>query len=155
MIGGPLTAQKDTFSNMNQSDQPIVVSALIIIRKTSSGVVEILNVLAHNKNKYGFPGGKLEIGETPERAVIRETEEELGITPTNIKYLDVFDALTPEGRDIKMHVFSGNVTDEIAPTNEIAELKWLTYDQMNDSKELLTPMTIEYVLPLLKGLIVT
>lgn len=134
---------------MNSSDQPLIVSALLVVRE-NEGVREILNVKAHNKTKYGFPGGKLEPDETPEQAVIRETEEELGVTPTNIKYLDVFEALTPEGRGIKMHVFAGNVTEDIAPTSEIAELHWLTYEQMNESQELLTPMTIEHVLPLLK-----
>jgi len=90
----------------------------------------------------------------PAQAIIRETKEELGVTPTNIEYIDVFNALTPEGRGIKMYVFSGSVTEDIAPTNEIAELHWLTYDQMNNSKELLTPMTIDHVLPLLKDRIV-
>lgn len=133
-------------------NSPLQVSALIVTRKTDDKPLEILNVLAYNKTKYGFPGGKLEDAESPEDAVVRETEEELGVTPTNIVYKETFEALTPEGRGIKMFVFTGNVSDHIAPTNEIAELHWLTYDQMTSNLDLLTPMTIEHVLPLIKSL---
>lgn len=129
---------------------PLEVSALIVTRKEGDKPLEVLNVLAHNKTKYGFPGGKLEENESPEDAVIRETEEELGATPTNVVYQDTFEALTPEGRGIKMHVFTGNVTGDISPTNEIAQLYWLTYDQMTADLDLLTPMTIEHVMPLIK-----
>lgn len=134
------------------TNPPLLVSALIVTRKNEGGFTEILNVLAHNKNKYGFPGGKLEAGESPEEAVIRETEEELGVKPTNLIYKDTYSALTPEGRGIEMSVFVGEVSADIAPTNEIAELHWLTYDQMADKLDLLTPMTIEHIMPMLKSL---
>ena len=120
------------------SNLPLQVSALIVTRQDGDAPLEVLNVLAHNKSKYGFPGGKLEETESPEQAVVRETKEELGVTPTNV--------------GIKMFVFTGNVTEDIAPTNEIAELHWLTYDQMVNNLDLLTPMTIEHVLPLIKKL---
>ena len=138
---------------MNQSENmPIQVSALLVTRNNNGKIIEILNVLAHNKDTYGFPGGKLEANESPEEAVIRETEEELGVTPNNVEYLEKHEGVTPEGRSIVMHVFTGNVSENITPTNEIAELHWLSYEQMVASRDLLTPMTIKHVLPLIKAL---
>jgi len=137
-------------SNLN--NKPLLVSALIVTRVDNHGVTEVLNVRAKNKVQYGFPGGKIESDETPKQAVIRETIEELGVRPAKTTLQGLYSSLTPEGRKIDMYVFTGSISGDISPQAEIAELHWLTYEQMLQNLELLTPMTIEHVLPLIKNL---
>lgn len=56
----------------------LVVAAAVVERE---GKVMLCQRLpdAHNGLKWEFPGGKLEMGETPEAALARELREELGI----------------------------------------------------------------------------
>ncbi len=57
---------------------------IVLIRRTST-------VLRH-KDQIGFPGGQFEEGEDAFRAALRETGEEIGITPDRVS---VVGALTP------------------------------------------------------------
>ncbi len=55
-------------------------------------------------NKYEFPGGKIEEGEMPENALIREIKEELNL---DIYQLDFFQTIEHQYPDFKitMHAF--------------------------------------------------
>ena len=52
-------------------------------------------VTPHGSGTYGFPGGHLEMGESPEECAIRETMEEVGVKINNLHVIgftnDVFD----------------------------------------------------------------
>lgn len=51
---------------------------------------------AHMANKWEFPGGKIEQGESPEQAVIRELEEEVGIVARSAQLFDKLEYQFPD-----------------------------------------------------------
>ncbi len=51
---------------------------------------------AHMANKLEFPGGKIESDETPEQALVRELQEEVGITVTSATLFDKLDYQFPD-----------------------------------------------------------
>ncbi|MGC4092150.1 MAG: 8-oxo-dGTP diphosphatase [Polyangiaceae bacterium] len=72
--------------------------------------------------KINGPGGRLEVGETPLQAAIREVEEEVCVTPLNLQERGELSFEFRDGYRLHAHVFvasgfSGNVaaTDEADP----------------------------------------
>lgn len=57
-------------------------------------------LLKNERDEWELPGGKLELGETPEACVIREIEEELGLVATIGPLLDAWVYHIFEGRDV-------------------------------------------------------
>ena len=85
----------------------IHVAVAILQRKNQFGQIEfLLASRPHGKGWAGwweFPGGKIEVDETPEQALSRELQEELGITPTStqqwlIRRFD-YPAISQNGHD--------------------------------------------------------
>jgi 8-oxo-dGTP pyrophosphatase MutT (NUDIX family) len=91
---------------------------------------KILSTRSKGKDAWYIPGGKREIGETDEEALIREVKEELSVDlkPATIKYLDTFKAQAhgkPEGVFVQMTCFTADFTGELQPAAEIEEMSWL------------------------------
>lgn len=51
---------------------------------------------AHMANKWEFPGGKIEAGESPEQALIRELQEETGITARKVELFETLEYQFPD-----------------------------------------------------------
>lgn len=61
----------------------------VIVMDSDGKVLLTKRKVAEGSGMYGFPGGKREKGEKPEKAAIRELKEELGINISNIKRITV------------------------------------------------------------------
>ena len=86
---------KNKFKNykpyINGHEDMKISSVLIPIVKKDNNYYILFEVRSSNlkfqPNEICFPGGKIDINETPYDAVIRETIEELGTTSNNIEII--------------------------------------------------------------------
>lgn len=97
---------------------------------------QILSTKSKGKNKYYIPGGKRENNETDEQTLIREIQEELSVEIINesIKYVGTFKAQSHgdiEGVIVKMTCYNADYIGEPKANNEIEEIKWLNYTDLD------------------------
>ncbi len=97
---------------------------------------KILSTKSIGKNKYYIPGGKREKGESDKETLIREIKEELSveILPKTIKYIGTFIAQSDGDKDgikVKMTCYSAAYLGTLKAANEIEEVKWLTYKDLD------------------------
>ncbi|MFJ2479254.1 NUDIX hydrolase [Pseudomonas sp. NPDC087598] len=73
------------------------------------------------KSKWTLPGGKIESGETPVQAAVRELEEETGLIAEDLTYLARYE------KNDTVHfvfIFMLQSGEKPSPKNEIAACKW-------------------------------
>ena len=105
------------------------------------------------KRSYGefidmweFPGGKVEVGETQEEALIREIKEELELDITNLNYLTTVEYDYPSFHLI-MHCFICEIFGGTLSLNAHNDAKWVSLEQLASQKWI--PADIEVVEKLL------
>ena len=82
------------------------------------------------KGQWEFPGGKIEVGETPQQALIREIQEELTVKVKVGKLIDTIEYDYPTFH-LSMDCFWAEVTKGHLELKEAEAAKWLTKDQLN------------------------
>ncbi|WP_085619826.1 NUDIX hydrolase [Thalassospira alkalitolerans] len=101
----------------------------------------ILSVRSHGRDRFYLPGGKIDPGETATQGLIREIHEELGVTliEKSIRPLGIFSGHghnLPGGVIVRMQCFTAQYNGTLAPSREIAEMRWLS----QRDRHLMAPM---------------
>ncbi|WP_040791464.1 NUDIX hydrolase [Nocardia paucivorans] len=110
-----------------------------------SGAVEIAVIHRPKYQDWSLPKGKLDPGETPVLAAVRETEEETGLRPRLGRYLGKVTYPIPGHRKLKrVDYWAAEVAEgEFAANTEVDELRWIRLDRVLD--ELSYPMDRQVV----------
>ena len=82
---------------------------------------------------WEFPGGKMEAGETPEKALVREIREELSAEISVDEYLCTINYDYPQFH-LTMHCYLCSLVTEALHLNEHEAAKWLEKDELDSVK---------------------
>jgi 8-oxo-dGTP diphosphatase len=77
---------------------------------------------------YNAPGGRMEPGETELEAAIRETEEELCVTPSNLRKAGILNFAFVDGYSLRCHVFSASSYSGTPTETDEAQPFWCRKD---------------------------
>ena len=126
--------------------EPLIHVSAVVFRDVND---KVLTVRKRGTEKFMFPGGKPELGESALDTAIREVKEEIGIgvEPKQLTQIGVFEA--PAANEAKHTVVATVFTydgDTLEPqmAAEIAELSWVSPDQPD---VVLAPLLADFVFP--------
>lgn len=106
----------------------INVAAAIIVKNNK--ILATQRAKGEFAGGWEFPGGKIEVGETPEEAVVREIKEELDVVIEVKEYVYTVEYEYPNFHLTMPCFFTELVSGEIKLL-EHSQLKWLSKDELD------------------------
>lgn len=103
------------------------VAAVGVVFDSSRNVLLLKHLIRANPSGWGLPGGFINSGETPEKALKRELKEEVGIEINDLRLIKVRTA----GNHIEIiYVCHAVNTDASPQSGEIIEARWFHIDEV-------------------------
>ncbi|WP_413578443.1 (deoxy)nucleoside triphosphate pyrophosphohydrolase [Bdellovibrio sp. HCB290] len=112
--------------------KPVLVVAAVIRKKDDSEKRILLVRRGPDQSGAGhweFPGGKVEISESPEQALHREIDEELGIHIAIGDFVGELDFAYPN-KTIRLRVYEATTTDTQITLTEHDAFKWVKAEEI-------------------------
>ncbi|MBN1700208.1 MAG: (deoxy)nucleoside triphosphate pyrophosphohydrolase [Spirochaetales bacterium] len=81
-------------------------------------------------NKWEFPGGKVEAGETPQEGLVREIHEEFDIAITVGEFIGSH-RFSNEDKDYELMAYYTEYLDGELKLHEHQEIRWITLDDFD------------------------
>ena len=108
------------------SHPPLIVAAAALVDRDGRVLVQRRPADKAHGGAWEFPGGKLEPGETPEAALIRELEEELAIAvPCGCLSPAAFASMPLDDRHLLLLLFVARKWTGVPRALAASELRWL------------------------------
>ncbi|MGY5765888.1 NUDIX domain-containing protein [Brachybacterium sp. DNPG3] len=136
--------------------QVLRITAVCFLREGADGT-ELLAVRKRGTGSYMQVGGKLEPGESPLEAAIREVEEEIGVRlePADLSPVGDFEAVAANepGIIVRSTVFRTRraLPDPLAVQAELADHCWIPLAAPGGGRRL-APLMVEHIMPALREL---
>ncbi|MDC9607147.1 NUDIX hydrolase [Xenorhabdus griffiniae] len=112
---------------------------------------KVLLVRVRDNKLWYFPGGKIEVNESPIEALVRELSEEINILvdPENVHFLMEVTGSSHDGCDeVRLYIHTLDKLPSCIPGNEISEISWFNLSD----KEYMAPAVIKTLMAIENGL---
>lgn len=103
---------------------------LFVVEEARSRVLLIRKKRGLGAGKINAPGGRIEPGESPLQAAIREVHEEVIVTPTSIQESGELKFQFTDGYSLHVHVFRADACEGVPRETDEALPMWLPIDAL-------------------------
>lgn len=108
----------------------IVVAAAVVVREGRVLLTRRLDD-QHLPGLWEFPGGKVEAGESPAEALVRECREEIGIEVGVTRILEVTHHRYPE-KEVLLLFYRCSLASGEVQHRQVADHAWVRPDELDD-----------------------
>lgn len=132
-----------------QGDDVRPVPAVIAVVVNGENVLLVQRSKPPDAGCWGFPGGRIEPGETVYEAAVRELEEETGLNAAAERVLTAIDVLDRDAQSVLRHHFvlvavvCRDPIGTLAAASDALDARWFGLDEIDNAALATSPRVLE------------